>query len=433
METSNQNTFSITSLLRLAGAIALLAAAGSFLLQQWDAMTHLAKYYSFLVSTLVLAGTGFFCGLKLNDDKSARTLLLVIAAIIPVHFAQLGGMLYSVFGKLPYLSCPDIFLWRAPSPFLAIVTTAIGLGTLSVISFITYYTLIRSVASRYMAIYLGMCSLLLIPIRNSEVIGLAALAMLFISFIGDLKWLKKDTAMQTLEGHLCRAMLFTPFVVLTGRNLLLYSTSELFFASLFAGIALVFHSFIPQYLKGAKERSISVVFSILPAFMASALFGEEFCKLLHVSTEYKITFMLLPFTAVLAFYGKTSENEGKTYYSLAGYYSTIVSLYQLYVFPDIYSALLCIVIGLGTAATAYALAHRDLFYLGCAAFLGGIVFHLRFALQVYEYSPTLSLGLLGLGTIVLAAYLEQNGRHLKLKLEQLRERLDENVRVGLEQ
>jgi hypothetical protein len=127
----------LPALLRFLGAIVLVASAATFMLQSWPGMDHLMRYYSFLGFTVLLTGAGFFCGLRLKEDKGARTFLATAAAVIPVHFAQLGALIYSQFPE-KHVAYPQWLLWVAPSKMAAFATATAAILALIPIVFICF-------------------------------------------------------------------------------------------------------------------------------------------------------------------------------------------------------------------------------------------------------------------------------------------------------
>ena len=110
----------LPKMLRALGAIIITACASIFLFQKWGLGNDIQRYFFLLGFTIVLTAGGFFCGLKLNESKGARTLLSLTIAIAPVNFVVLGGLLYSQFaigGGLHFL--PSFATWVAVSAPIA--------------------------------------------------------------------------------------------------------------------------------------------------------------------------------------------------------------------------------------------------------------------------------------------------------------------------
>src|SRR3954463_12290302 len=127
-----------TRALRIAGAALVVAAASTFMLQNWQVGNDLTRYAMLVGQSLLLAAAAYFVGLTVREGRSARTFLALVLSTIPVSFAVLGGLVYSRFhpGELPLL--PHYASWVAPtrgSALLAVLGTAILLIPLSLVSF----------------------------------------------------------------------------------------------------------------------------------------------------------------------------------------------------------------------------------------------------------------------------------------------------------
>ena len=88
---------SVSTMLRSLGAMLVVAATSTFMLQQWSDGSDVTRYLTLLALTALLAGAGFACGLGVRETRGARTFLELVIAAVPVHFAVLGGLLQSQF------------------------------------------------------------------------------------------------------------------------------------------------------------------------------------------------------------------------------------------------------------------------------------------------------------------------------------------------
>ena len=122
----------LSRLLRGVGALALLAAASSFLLQHWESGGDVWRYYALLAHTGLLGVLGFAWGLRAGDAKGARTFLALAAGLVPAHFSILGGLVYSQFSlDGPLAAVASYATWVAPdatTATLAVAATAVALG-----------------------------------------------------------------------------------------------------------------------------------------------------------------------------------------------------------------------------------------------------------------------------------------------------------------
>src|SRR5262249_35280272 len=83
---SDINPKMLPKILRYLGATTLGCSALSFAVQRVGELDSLGRFYSFLAFTCVLAACGFLCGVRLKEDKGARTFLSFSLVFIPALF-----------------------------------------------------------------------------------------------------------------------------------------------------------------------------------------------------------------------------------------------------------------------------------------------------------------------------------------------------------
>ncbi|MGB5268839.1 MAG: hypothetical protein WBN30_19765, partial [Polyangiales bacterium] len=120
METRLQQTFQA---LRLSGAAMIVAAAGTFLVQSWDQVGDVPRYLTLLGMTALLPALAYVCGIRMQEGRSARVLMLTLLAIVPVHAGVLGGFVLSQFGTAT-TSLGPVAQWVAPNRLAAILLVA---------------------------------------------------------------------------------------------------------------------------------------------------------------------------------------------------------------------------------------------------------------------------------------------------------------------
>ena len=109
---------------------------------------------------------------------------------------------------------------------------------------------------------------------------------------------------------------------------------------------------------------------------------------------------------------------------LAALVATGGMAYQLLVFPGVLSSLGCLATATLAAAYGYAAEQRGVFLLGLAALAFGLLYHLRYAADLYALSPWGSLAVLGIATVLAASLLERHHGALSHRLLELRSRMD---------
>ena len=109
---------------------------------------------------------------------------------------------------------------------------------------------------------------------------------------------------------------------------------------------------------------------------------------------------------------------------LAALVATGGMAYQLLVFPGVLSSVGCLATATLAAAYGYAAEQRGVFLLGLVALAFGLLYHLRYAADLYALSPWGSLAILGIATVLAASLLERHHGALSHRLLELRSRME---------
>lgn len=405
---------SLAGLLRLAGAIILISAALSFMLKQWPGASYVVRYFYFLGFTTVLSFAGFLTGLRIRDDKGARTFLAVTAAIVPVHFSILGALLFSRFGD-PLAAYPEVLTWIANTDGQALVTVACSLLALIPITFLSFSTLARARAIPLTITYIAANSVLLVPIRHPDIIGLMAFGLLSTLVMFDIKVLQKERCLRTLEGIFARLLMAIPFAILVGRNIHIYDSSRIFGSMLFASTAIVLFIFLPEMLPTKSQRELSQSWSTLPMAAAWYLLALEILAHFEKQDSLVMVIVFLPIASILVIMSLFTTSDGENYRTSAALLAATIVILQVIKFGGPENSLLCIVLALITGTYGYVVRNRLIVGAGSLAFLFGIASQLASTVSLY---PWIALAAVGIGTIVAASYIERSYPILRQKLKE---------------
>ncbi|MGC4086816.1 MAG: hypothetical protein QM756_02745 [Polyangiaceae bacterium] len=212
--------------LRGVGALLVVASASTFMLQRWQAGNDLWRYAMLGGHSLLLLLVAHLSGHKLRESRSARSLLALFLATVPVVFAVLGGLLYSQFQLEALPPLPHHAIWTAPSRASALLAFAVSLLVLAPLSLIAFVALARKEAKLLCATFLGGNLLMLLPLREPAWALLLAAVSLFASLWLELSRFAVATRLDTLEGRLARAMPFVAPLIMVGRVFHLYEFSS---------------------------------------------------------------------------------------------------------------------------------------------------------------------------------------------------------------
>jgi hypothetical protein len=416
---------SLSKILRMVGAIVIILASATFLFQRWESSDHIMRYFSFLGFTAVLSVAGFLCGLKIREDKGARTFLAIAAALIPINFCALGGLGYSrVLAAQGIVTNYNMLTrWVAPSDGAAIVATVVGCAVLTLLSFISFSALLRTERANLTVLFVASNLFLLIPTRNADWMAFLAVLM-FAGLAGyDYLTLRKIPAGGTPEGAIVRAVLAIPFGAMLVRTLCLYLQDLSFFfaGTLFAMAAVFLFQLLPAYLKSASARSSSQTLSLAPVIVSWLCFVAQFVPPLDVDSAALFSLYTLPVSmiiAALSFY--CEAGLGTTFRKLAAFVAIVSMAACLVCFPGAVAAFLCIAVSLVILSYGYISESGLVFLSGVGGFGFGVLYHLRYALELYSYSPWLCLSLLGVATVLLSSLIERHYQGLSARLLEIR-------------
>lgn len=416
---SEERKLSLSRLLRIMGSAVLVAAALTFMLQEWEASSHTVRYFMFLGFTAVLSAAGFFCGIKIKEDKGARAFLAISAAVIPVHFSQLGALIFSKFGT-PNLHYPAYAHWVAPNTMSALLTSMLAILALVPIAWIAFTTLARSEAKIMTLVFILSNALLLIPSREPDLMAFLGLMIFLFSLGFDVKYMRKRATLKTKEGLLARSLLCMPFFFLIGRTIHLYEISTLFVSMLFACIAVLFYGFIPKGIQTRRPKVLIHRLSIIPAGMSWLLLAIELSSKLNIGRDYFIPFIAIPYVVVLLAMSLRSESSQAFFQKVGALVAIGSAALQLLSFPGVFSSLLLVMISILTAAYGQLQRSKAAFLGGILGLVFGLLYHLKYAVELYTLSPWLSLGVLGLVTIIASSYIERHHAVLAERVGRLR-------------
>ena len=203
--------------LRWGGAGAVGISALLYLLQGIETIDGALRNWIYLGLMLVLVGGGLVSRLTLKDAKGARLFFALATAVIPVQFAQLGGMIHAL------VTHDGSIQW---SNFAGITTTTTALmGAVTAlllvpVAYSGFSVLARAEARRLTFAFSLLNGLLLIPARDS-LAGVAVLVVLIAAtLILERRYFGAEdssAAFRTAEGGAVRAMFLLPLVIAAAR------------------------------------------------------------------------------------------------------------------------------------------------------------------------------------------------------------------------
>ncbi|MEM6703247.1 MAG: hypothetical protein AAF690_11100 [Acidobacteriota bacterium] len=413
----------LSRLLRVVGATVLLVAASVFLFQQWDHGSDLVRYASLGGMTLMLSVAGFLCSSKIGESKSARTLLGTVLAVTPVHFAVLGGFLYSQISWDGLgVRVPSFAVWTASSASEALLLTAGSLAGLAPLVHLSMLTLTRGAARRMTVLFLAANALLLLPVRTPNVVALLAAALSL-----GLLWFETQkvpsgalrTALRTPEGRFCRLLLVVPLGVLVGRCVL-YQPSIALGGTLLMVAGFALHRMAQRFgnsdsLHAAVRTNGSLLACI--GWIAVAIGTLEGISL---PEGLYVPFLFWPCSAILLGASALAGKERRLLRTAGLISFALVSACNMVLVPNAFTAFAALALGVATLAYGYWTRNVLTGGAGLLCSVGALWMEVQLAIELFGVGRWGALAFLGTAIIVVAALLERHGDKLRALVEQRR-------------
>ena len=396
------------SMLRYVGVAVIIAAMGTFMFQRWGGMTQVSRYFSFLAFTGVVCASGLLCGLKIGENKGARTLLGVVVTLIPLHCAQIGAILYSRVGQdIVEGNYPSYFFFTVPSLADAIIVAVGGLVAVVAMAYVAYCVLARKYASQLLIAGCGVSAALLVPTRDPLfVAGLIAVtgAIAYVKECG----FSSITELKTREGVVARVVPFLALAMLIGRQCALYRPTEIFAGVVLALMTVALFDVLPRFSKEAAVVGASEFFSLVTCASSALLIGDGVARgfaLTHTAAApLVIGVPLMVAYAVMA----QNAREMKGVFSAASAATLFATGAAELLGGSVGHCLIALVIGILGVAFACIKERKGTLMAGASLSFVALIRVTAMAITSITVSPWILLGTIGVGTILGASYLERN-------------------------
>lgn len=397
MDTKLQQLF---QLLRWCGAAMIVAAAGTFLVQSWDQVGDVQRYLALLGTTVLLPALAYVCGIRMQEGRSARVLMLTLLTLLPIHAGVLGGFVLSQFGS-PTDAIAPIAQWVAPSPTVALLLVAAAGATLLPLVWGAYRVLARPHASLLTAVSAGSHALLLIPSRSA-----LGATLILLPMLTSAAWCAMRVKPQTREAQLALWSLTAPAWVITARQVLFYDVTAAFWGTLLAAGALAL------LMLGRKSRDVTVErFALIPTLLSIGAFMVE-SKIYFSDSTAWLLYGLLTAVPLFAF-AATSERCRRFFVMSAVIVNATTATTTLLVAPRPWAALQAIAVGLGLLSYGHVSQRRGALYSGIGLAGFGFIVEVAHAIDVFELSGWPALAGFGLTLVAITAWLERRARGVR--------------------
>lgn len=401
----------LPKVLRSLGVVTLLASVSIYLMQGWEAGSHLTRFLLLWGHTIALAGVGIFCSQFLKEQKGARILLMMALVFVAANFAILGGFIYSVAGA-DAKQLHESVRWVMVTDATTLLTlTVTGLVMMPIV-LLGFKVLARTSAMQLSVLFIVGCTALLLPVRDGLYSYLVLLGLAALLFFGLLRKIGCDVRLNTFEGRIAKLITALPMGIMIGRNFM--HDDDVFTFAIVAGAIWVLCRQVALSLEAKSiARKLLEVVSIIPSIFV-ALAGTAMCDELF-SINF-ITAFLVFFALLSGLFAELSlrAGTGRQVYSVLSALMLALATLVAWLNTELWSVAIFACIA-GSALSAFGLWQRRQAPLtvGIILLLIGVVLTLTQLFDNFNMNTWLLMTVIGMLAIVAASYVEKRGEQVK--------------------
>lgn len=408
-----RNITNFASLLRVCGALIMLVAMSSYLMQGWSDGNDISRYYMLLSQTFLLALSGLGLSYVMKENKGARIFFGLGLISITVNMTTLGALIFSTmqWGSA-LVQYPSVAQWVAPESS-EIMMALLGTALISApVIWVGYKVLARRSAHALSGMFLFTNLLLLVPVRESLFIGVVALAAVILPVVILCKRMSQDNSLRTPEGLFAMATVFVPAGIIICRSIWLYPVDEIL-QIILAGTAFIALRFCAQQTaEDSVARGITHWLSLgaalgvaMPAAVLTARYLPD-----------ALSFSVFGFVfAGLLLDLSTRCQKPNAFIRLAAITLAVSHILPVMSVDDMSIAVLCIIAGLAIIAVARHHGLRYLMIMGALTFMAGAGRQMLEFVEWVDFSNWITLSISGGVIIITASLIERHGALIKMR------------------
>lgn len=410
---SLKNFTNMSRLLRITGAMALIASMSAFLMQDWTGGSDLTRYYLMLTQTLLLAAGGFSLSFLMKENKGGRMFFGLSLISITTNFTILGALIFSQVQWVGSIGqYPEFLTWTTNLASLSTAAVS-ALIALVPIALFSYMVFSRQHAKSLLVLFVVSNLLLLVPVRDSLMIGMLVLVSVTIPLWFLRKKMFSETSLKTPEGMFAVATVFLPSLIMLVRSFWLYQVdaillvmlgSILFLMLRFFSAPLEDNSSLKQLLNWAGMGTAGFV-AYQTGMASHALIPEV----------YGVSITGAVFAALGLDVAKRAGKQAQLFATTAVLGLLICQYFLLLIKGGAVSAVMLLLTGLIIIAIAQAYKTRGMFITGIVTAFIGFAHQLFNTLIHIDYTNWATLAAIGVFAIIIASLIERHGVVLKHK------------------
>ena len=406
----------LSRLLRISGAMAVIASMSVFLMQDWSIGSDLNRFYLMLMQTLLLAVGGFGLSFLMQENKGGRVFFGLSLVSITANFTILSALLFSQvqwFGSIS--EYPEFLTWTSTSLASLAIAGVLALIVMLPISWFSYMVFSRSMAKQLLFLFVSSNFLLLLPVRDSLMVGLVVLTAVMVPLWFLRKKMFNETSLKTAEGMFAVATVFMPALIMLVRSFWLYQVDELLLVMLGSILFLMLRIFSAPLNDKSVLRNILNWSSIATAGFVAHYAGTA--SLAVIPDSYELTVAGLVFALLTLDVAKRAGKYRALFSAFAVLALLASNLLVLLITGGAASAVLLLLAGIAVVILGQAEKSRGMLIAGLVSSFIALTHQVYNTLMYIDFTNWATLAVIGVTAIVIASLLERHGIVLKHKWE----------------
>jgi hypothetical protein len=411
----------ISTMMRLFGGGLTVLAIVMFLFQGWDDATDLHRYGMIMGETILLTLLGLVTSFWLKEQKSARVFLGLSLVSTSAVFTILGAMIYSQIQWLQVdANLPDYARWVADSAQSVVWLISGSLVVVVAQSMFSFSVLARPAASRLSLLMLLNVALLILPIREMWITTLLVLPALMFGhrYLSMLR--KSMSAMRTTEGVMASLLVMLPLLIMIGRGAYLYAADAFTFTTLALLTYLIFRQLALSLKVMIRFRQSLEILSLLPALLAAFSITLLLYDALPQTGQWLIVVFGMVLSGFLFDLAKRAISGRDHYFTSIFYIGLIVAVTEVLLWPDVTTALFSTMLSGLVALYGYSEKGKHLLRFSLLTLIGSLILLINLLFTSFDMGIWITLALLGMSIIILAAIVEHYGSQLMTLVQRLK-------------
>ncbi|MCG7921620.1 MAG: hypothetical protein N0C88_03940 [Candidatus Thiodiazotropha lotti] len=413
--------FEISTLMRLLGGGITFVAIVMFLFQRWDDATDLLRYSMIMGETILLTILGLATSIWLKEQKSARVFLGLSLVSTSAVFTILGAMIYSQIQWLPVdAHLPDYARWVADSSQSLFWLLSGSLVILVAQSMFSFSVLARPAARRLTLLMMLNVILLILPTREMWITTLLLLPALMFGHRYLTKLRASMPAMRTTEGVMASLLVMLPLIIMIGRGAYLYAADAFTFTTL----ALLGYLILRQLALSLKVmirfRQSLEVLSLLPALLAAFSFTFLLYDIAPETGNWLVVAFGMTLSGFLFDLSKRAISGRNHYFTSIFYSGLIIAVIEIAFWPGLSTALFATLLSGLILLYSYSTKENNLLRFSLLTLIGSVILLVNTLFVSFDMSIWITLALLGMSIIVMAAVVEHYGNQIMTLIQRLK-------------